>query len=167
MNEEQINKWINDIRSINIRRDWPDSAHLLRIAGGIAEMAEANRRNEAVKSFAMSGRIEDDAFSFVSKEYFEDEFVKECAAIVFFCCDYLGSRNLKYELGYTPSFPNGFYDTFAEKGWEWVMILADTSHKVEDRVCHLIYEVLWFCENHGIDIGQCIEEILFRRANWL
>lgn len=171
MKKEQINKWIDEAYAINKGNGFHDPEHphkdevlLMLITSEIAEAMEADRngRQADLKAFLFAidfPVVSDDVkiFRFAFHSYIKDTFADEIADVVIRCCDYLGSRDLKYERHCPSSFPNGFYDTFAEKGWEWVMILADTSNPVESRVCHLIYEALWFCENHGIDIERHIE----------
>ncbi len=164
-NKEQINKWINDIHSMNIRRDWSDSAHLLQIAGEIAEAMEADRKGQkadlpfflSVQKAAKSMNAEVRYFTPYFESAIKDTIEDKLADIIIRCCDYLGCHGLEFKLGYDPIWQSPFWEIFAEKAWQWVTILSNPEHKTEDKICHLIYEVLDYCDIRCIDIEKHIE----------
>ncbi len=138
-----------------------DDEYLMLITSGIAKAERAARQGKEGDPdflFYMRKRLpRDKGFRILYESYVYGTIQDELADIIIRCCDYLGSRGLKFNLGYGPVFRDPFYTTFAEGAWQWVGILADTSHKVEDRICELIFEVLDYCDMRCFDIEKLIE----------
>ena len=175
MKEAVVNKWIRDAYAINTANGFHDPEHphtnecrLMLIVTEISEAVEADRKGRVLdkkafelfdfldKDFADQRYWEQRGFANMFSNTVKDTKEDELADIVIRCCDFLGCIHEKY--AFVPDhYPNGFYDTFADKGWDWSQILFDVSRPVVERVRILIDDVCWYCENNGIDIAKHVE----------
>ena len=176
MNKDRIEIWIIDAYAINKANGFHDASYndnhrLMMIVTEIGEAIEADRKGKHLDKKAF------DIFAFIDNEFKNDEYWKkggfsrmfcntvkdtfedELADVIIRCCDFLGTKETTFKKAFTKpvEFPDGFYNHFAEKGWDWVRILNNAEFEVEARVAGLLYEVLWFCEEQGIDIEKHVD----------
>ena len=160
MNSRTINDWIPEIYAINKANGFHDKpisndVVLMLITSEIAEAVEADRKGKRAKDIqAISETKNDDLFFYLFQGYIKDTIEDEFADIVIRCCDYLGANNERFIVDASQSFLTPFYDLFAQKAWEWVKYLFDNRRTITGRIRHLLYEVICFCDESGIDIEQ-------------
>ncbi|MGN1155679.1 MAG: hypothetical protein ACI4TK_05845 [Agathobacter sp.] len=171
--KETINEWITSATAINKANGfhdyrYKDNLRLMMIVTEIGEAIEADRKRRHLdkkafeifalvdKEFAMSQYWKEKGFINMFQNIVKDTFEDELADIVIRCCDYLGVHGLTFDQAYVGpiEFPNGFYHYFAEKGWDWVRILNNNEYKIPQRIAGLLYEVIWYCEEVGINIEK-------------
>jgi len=185
MKKEIIEKWIQDAYGIAKAHGFHDVEHrdghwLMLITTEIAEAVEADRKGLVADYDAFSYCSDHRKYVYATygqesplgkqyhhevlfEKYIKNTLEDELADIVIRCCDYLGSNGVNFAESFTEelmkehSFSNGFYDTFAEKTWEWVAILNENSIPVGARIVALLLEVIYFCEAKCIDIQRHVE----------
>lgn len=161
-NKDKVNEWIGRAYATAKEHGFHDTDHkdghyLMLITSEIAEAMEADRKGIYAKRFDLERLLTiDGMFELVFPQCVKDSVEDELSDVVIRCCDYLGCKGLTFGDAFEQPtvFPNGFYDTFAEKGWEWVKILTNEKFSTEANVAGLLYEVLWYCEEAGIDIEK-------------
>ena len=174
--KETIDKWIITAYDINKANGFHDSSYtdnhrLMMIVTEIGEAIESDRKRRHLdkkafeifafldKSFTKNQYWQDRGFIQMFETTVKDTFEDELADICIRCCDFIGTKSLTFNDAFSGpvEFPNGFYNHFAEKGWDWVRILNDAKFDVPARVAGLMYEVLWYCEEHFIDIEKHVD----------
>ncbi|MBQ6097897.1 MAG: hypothetical protein IJK99_09140 [Bacteroidales bacterium] len=176
MNQTLIEEWIIDAYAINKANGFHDASYndnlrLMMIVTEIGEAIEADRKGRHLdkKAFEifdfLDGKFKNDeywkkqGFPQMFAKTVKDTFEDELADVIIRCCDFLGTKNLTFKNAFRKpvEFPNGFYNHFAEKGWGWVRILNNDEFEGSVRVAGLLYEVLWFCKEQGINIEKHVD----------
>lgn len=168
-NKDKVNEWIGRAYATAKEHGFHNTEHktghwLMLINSEITESMEADRKglrswktDDLTRLFEISK--EDSWFECTFYNLVKDTHEDELADIVIRCCDYLGCKGLTFEDSFErpDKFHNGFYETFAEKAWDWVEILTNKDFSVQKKVSALIYEVLLYCEELNIDIEKHVE----------